>query len=214
MPKMLVSTIGFDEKFTIRAIIRYLDELESFVGILATPVDERVLQAVNNIKSFIDRYMKDANKLLSYSFIEIDVSDPYSAISRIKRLFSPEREYILNLSGGMRALVITTLIAFVISRASGIIEIELENFKERIVIDPKVLVAGPLSGDEKKIVNIISRLGKATYKEIMKETNIPRATLFKILSSLISKEIIRRERVDRTSYYMLTDIGRAYADTS
>jgi CRISPR locus-related DNA-binding protein len=210
--RALVTTIGFDERFVVRALIRYLENIDHFIGILSTPIEQRALQAISNIKNFIDKYVVDSGKRLAYEFIEIDITDPYEAIARLKRIFTSNNEYIVNLSGGMRALTIVTFIAFIISRARGEIEIELENLQGRISIDPRIITAGPLSSDEEKIVNTIKKLGRATYRDIMKETGIPRATLFKHLSSLRSRGVIDQQREGRNTYYMLTNIGRSLSD--
>jgi CRISPR locus-related DNA-binding protein len=210
--RALVTTIGFDERFVVRALIRYLENIDHFIGILSTPIEQRALQAISNIKNFIDKYVVDSGKRLAYEFIEIDITDPYEAIARLKRIFTSNNEYIINLSGGMRALTIVTFIAFIISRARGEIEIELENLQGRISIDPRIITAGPLSSDEEKIVNTIKKLGRATYRDIMKETGIPRATLFKHLSSLRSRGVIDQQREGRNTYYLLTNIGRSLSN--
>jgi len=210
--RALVTTIGFDERFVVRALIRYLENIDHFIGILSTPIEQRALQAISNIKNFIDKYVVDSGKRLAYEFIEIDITDPYEAIARLKRIFTPNNEYVVNLSGGMRALTIVTFIAFIISRARGEIEIELENLQGRISIDPRIITAGPLSSDEEKIVNTIKKLGRATYRDIMKETEIPRATLFKHLSSLRSRGVIDQQREGRNTYYLLTNIGRSLSN--
>jgi CRISPR locus-related DNA-binding protein len=210
--KALVTTIGFDERFVVRALIRYLENIDHFIGILSTPIEQRALQAISNIKNFIDKYVVDSGKRLAYEFIEIDITDPYEAIAKLKRIFTSNNEYIINLSGGMRALTIVTFIAFIISRARGEIEIELENLQGRISIDPRIITAGPLSSDEEKIVNTIKKLGRATYRDIMKETGIPRATLFKHLSSLRSRGVIDQQREGRNTYYLLTNIGRSLSN--
>ena len=212
MARALVTTIGFDERFVVRALIRYLENIDHFIGILSTPIEQRALQAISNIKNFIDKYVVDSGKRLAYEFIEIDITDPYEAIARLKRIFTPNNEYVVNLSGGMRALTIVTFIAFIISRARGEIEIELENLQGRISIDPRIITAGPLSSDEEKIVNTIKKLGRATYRDIMKETGIPRATLFKHLSSLRSRGVIDQQREGRNTYYLLTNIGRSLSN--
>ncbi|MDT7889064.1 MAG: CRISPR-associated CARF protein Csa3 [Desulfurococcales archaeon] len=212
MARALVTTIGFDERFVVRALIRYLENIDHFIGILSTPIEQRALQAISNIKNFIDKYVVDSGKRLAYEFIEIDITDPYEAIAKLKRIFTSNNEYVVNLSGGMRALTIVTFIAFIISRARGEIEIELENLQGRISIDPRIITAGPLSSDEEKIVNTIKKLGRATYRDIMKETGIPRATLFKHLSSLRSRGVIDQQREGRNTYYMLTNIGRSLSD--
>jgi CRISPR locus-related DNA-binding protein len=210
--RALVTTIGFDERFVVRALIRYLENIDHFIGILSTPIEQRALQAISNIKNFIDKYVVDSGKRLAYEFIEIDITDPYEAIARLKRIFTSNNEYIINLSGGMRALTIVTFIAFLISRARGEIEIELENLQGRISIDPRIITAGPLSSDEEKIVNTIKKLGRATYRDIMKETGIPRATLFKHLSSLRSRGVIDQQREGRNTYCLLTNIGRSLSN--
>jgi CRISPR locus-related DNA-binding protein len=210
--KALVTTIGFDERFVVRALIRYLENIDHFIGILSTPIEQRALQAISNIKNFIDKYVVDSGKRLAYEFIEIDITDPYEAIAKLKRIFTSNNEYVVNLSGGMRALTIVTFIAFIISRARGEIEIELENLQGRISIDPRIITAGPLSSDEEKIVNTIKKLGRATYRDIMKETGIPRATLFKHLSSLRSRGVIDQQREGRNTYYLLTNIGRSLSN--
>jgi CRISPR locus-related DNA-binding protein len=210
--RVLVATIGFDEKFVVRALIRYLESIDHFIGILSTPVEQRASQAISNIKSFIEKYVVDSGKKLISNFIIIDVTDPYEAIAKLKSIFTPNNEYIVNLSGGMRALTIVTFIAFIISRARGEIEIELENLQGRILIDPRVVVAGPLSSDEEKIVNAIKKLGRATYRDIIRETGIPRATLFKHLSSLRSIGVIDQQREGRHTYYLLTNIGRSLSN--
>ena len=112
----------------------------------------------------------------------------------------------------MRALTIITFIAFIISRARGEIEIELENLQGRISIDPRIITAGPLSSDEEKIVNTIKKLGRATYRDIMNETGIPRATLFKHLSSLRSRGVIDQQGEGRNTCYLLTNIGRSLSN--
>ena len=207
--KILVATVGFDEKFTIRAIMKHQDDIESFIGVLSEPVEQRAMQAANNIKMFIENYLIDKGRHIKYGFEEVDPSNPYTAISNLRKLFKPEYEYILNLSGGMRALIVETLTAFILSRARGAIEIELENFTGKITIDPKIYTAGPLSSDEEKIVNAIKKLEKATYKDIVRETGIPRATVFKHLSTLRNRGIITYQREGKTTYYILTDIGKA-----
>lgn len=212
MARILVTTIGFDEKFIVRALIRYLGSIDSFIGILSTPVEQKAMQAVDNIKSIIEKYLMNGGKRLAYEFIEIDVTDPYEAIAMLRRIFTPDNEYIVNLSGGMRALTIATFIAFIISRARGEVEIELENLQGKISIDPRIIMAGPLSSDEEKIVNAIKKLGRATYRDIMMETGIPRATLFKHLSSLRNRGVIDQQREGRNTYYMLTNIGKTYSN--
>ncbi len=211
----LVATVGFDEKFVIRAIMRHVDSLEKVYLITATPVEERVRKAVRLIEEFINKILKEPDKEIKLEVVETDLRDFFGAIAELRKKCFEEDEvantYVINLSGGMRALILAVLTAFVISGKTGKIEVELENFKGVISFGPELLREVGLGDYDKKILRSLAKRGKATYKEILKDTGLPRATLFRILKSLRLRGFINTEIIGRTSYYSLTDVGRAYA---
>lgn len=210
----LVSTIGFDEKFAIRAIIRHISEISRCVFITATDSDPRVSKAISNINHFIDSYLANTDKKIERQLIEVDVREPYNAISVLRREIFEKfgGTYILNTSGGMRALVVVTLASFIISGARGVIETELENFLGTITINPEIFHIGILSDNKASIVRAIAEHEneRVTYRDIINKLRIPRATLFRELKQLKSMGLIRVERVGTESHYYLTDLGRAY----
>lgn len=208
----LVATVGFDEKFAIRAIVRHISEVERLVLVTSAPADSRTSKAVGLVKQFLSAYLEGAERRIEVYTPEVDVRYPYEAIALLRREVF-ERfagPFVLNLSGGMRALVVVTLASFVLSGAHGVVEIELENFLGTVQIDPKVFYIGRLSESKAGIIREIAKRGRATYKDIAKELRIPRATLFRELKSLRTLGLVGVERDGRSSYYFLTELGRAY----
>lgn len=208
----LVATIGFDEKFAIRSIVKHISEIERFIAVTSVPLDSRVSKALGLVEQFLNTYISDAEKKIEVHKVEIDVKNPYDAISVLRReIFEKfSGPYIVNLSGGMRALVVEVLAALVISGVRGIIEIELENFLGTIEIDPKLFYIGKLSENKAKIIKEIAKRKKVTYKDIARELGLPRATVFRELKLLRILGLIKVEKEERNSFYYLTDLGKAY----
>lgn len=208
----LVATIGFDEKFAVRAIVRHLANIERFVAITSIPIDSRTSKAIGLVKQFLSTYLESTDKKLEVHTVEVDVRYPYDTISTLRREVFEKfvGPYVLNLSGGMRALVILTLASFVLSGAHGVIEIELENLLDVVQIDPRVFILGKLSESKTSIIREIAKRGKATYKEISRELGIPRATLFRELKLLKTLGLVGVERDGKNSFYYLTELGKAY----
>jgi CRISPR-associated protein Csa3 len=212
---ILVATVGFDEKFVIRAVMRHVDSLKKVYLITAAPVEERVKKAVRLIEEFISKILKEPGKEVGLEVIEADLRDFFGVVAELRKKCFEEDEvtntYIINLSGGMRALVLAVLTAFVISGKTGEIEVELENFRGVIRFSPELLRGVGLGDYDRKVLRSLAQRGKATYRELLTDTNLPRATLFRILKNLKLRGFIKAEITGRTSYYSLTDVGRAYA---
>lgn len=208
----LVATIGFDEKFAIRAIIKHISEIERFIAVTSVPVDSRVSKALGLVEQFLNTYISGAEKKIEVYKVEVDVRNPYDAIAVLRREIFEKfaGSYIVNLSGGMRALVVIILAALVVSGIRGIIEIELENFLGTVEIDPKLFYIGKLSETRVKIIREIAKRRKVTYKDIIRELELPRATVFRELKLLRTLGLINVEKEGKNSFYYLTDLGKAY----
>jgi len=202
--RVLVATLGFDEKFAIRALMRHSDEIRKVVIVIAEPVEERAMKALNEVEKFIKLYLEGK----SVEVIKVNPSSVYDAIVKLKNIFSAYEEYIVNISGGMRALIVELLIAFTLSRARGIIEIELENFRGLISLPPEIFMLPPLSSEEYKILREIVSRGRVSPRELIKALDIPRSTFYKYMRNLVSKKLVIARREDRRTVYEATKIAR------
>ncbi len=209
---ILVATVGFDEKFIIRAILRNLKELEKIYLVTARPIEEKVEKAINQVKQFVNVALQAPGFKVDVDVVDIEVKDFPSAISKVKKeCFSELRDYVVSLGGGMRAVVLATLAAFLISGARGEVEVELENFQGVVRFKPELFKVISLGDYDRSIIESLARRDRATYKELLEDTGLSRATLFRALKSLKLKGLVEVRKENKASYYMLTDIGRAYA---
>jgi len=179
--------------------------------IMAEPVEDRVKKARDNIIQFIEKIKTPGIVSIELEELVTDLRDFYSSVSLIRRkCFNQQGYYIVNISGGMRALGLATLIAFIQTGIQGVIEVELENFLYLVTLDPIIFRSSIISEDEKKILTVIAEKGSADYKILLEKTKIPRATLFRTLKNLREKGLIKVTKTDRTSMYELSEVGKAY----
>ena len=139
MRKALVSTLGFDEKFCYRAILRHgLKEGDKIILITAKVVD-RVKEAYEWIKKFIE---KSYSESVDVELIEIDVKSFEDSIRKIVEKLRELEGYsiVLNLSGGMRSLIAIVLLSLIINPMRNVkVEMELEDLSGIVEIPSPLL---------------------------------------------------------------------------
>ena len=191
MKKALILTLGFDEKFCYRAILRHgLKEGDKIILITASLVD-KVKEAYEWIKKFIEKsYGRD----IGVELIEINVKNlEESFIKIIKKLKELEGyEIILNLSGGMRALLAIVLISLTLYPIRNIkIEIELEDFSGIVEIPQEFF----------QIKEIGAKLAKERREILLKI----KEGCFDVKS--LSKSLKKDESTIRRHIYVLNKLG-------
>ncbi len=134
-----MSTLGFDEKFCYRAILRHgLKEGDKIILITAKVVD-RVKEAYEWIKKFIE---KSYGESVDVELIEIDVKSFEDSIRKIVEKLRELEGYsiVLNLSGGMRSLIAIVLLSLIINPMRNVkVEMELEDLSGIVEIPPPLL---------------------------------------------------------------------------
>jgi len=181
----LILTLGFDEKFCYRAILRHgLKEGDKIVLITAGLV-EKVKKAYEWIKSFAERSYD-----IEVRLIQINVRNFTEAISKVTALLDELRDYnvIVNLSGGMRALVIIVLLALMIKPMRNLkLEIELEDFSGLIEISNNLLriheIKQILTEEKVEILSLIVQ-GKGSVKTISEILKKDASTIRRHISDL------------------------------
>lgn len=185
MKNALILTLGFDEKFCYRAILRHgLKEGDKIVLITAGLV-EKVKKAYEWIKSFAERSYD-----IEVRLIQINVRNFTEAISKVTALLDELRDYnvIVNLSGGMRALVIIVLLALMIKPMRNLkLEIELEDFSGLIEISNNLLriheIKQILTEEKVEILSLIVQ-GKGSVKTISEILKKDASTIRRHISDL------------------------------
>jgi len=145
MKKLIIATLGFEEKFMIRTITRHGLDKGDKILLLTGPSTDKSAIAINLVKEFITKYYgKDVALIIK----EIPIHDIYDAIRTIKQNIINEAKgimnIIVNLSGGMRILIISTLLALMTLNMKNVIaEIETEDSSTLITIPIEMFLIKP-----------------------------------------------------------------------
>ena len=204
--RLIILTLGFDEKFAVRGILRYAPKPDDVVAIItASPLVEKAEKALKTLLDILKSYAGIEN----IEIIEVDISNPESAKYRIKEVISKhECELIANLSGGMRALIIVTLAAVLSSNREVLIELETENLENVITLDSEFFRPEPINESDKRILRKISEIGEAKLDEFADVIGKSRTTTYRILKKLVNTGYLEEKKVGRSMVYLLSSKGK------
>jgi len=206
MKTALILTLGFDERFCFRAILRHgIKEGDEVVLITAGLVD-RVKKAYEWIKTMVERSYDVEVKL-----IEVDVKNLMKAILDVVKILDEYKDWnvIVNLSGGMRILTIIMLFALTIKPIRHIkVEIELEDLSALIEIPTQLFAVGDvkskLTNEKIEVLKLISRFEEV--KEIVKVLGKDASTVRRHIASLVEMGLVSVEK-RKPLKVKLTDFG-------
>lgn len=195
MKRLIIATIGFEEKFMIRAITRHGLDKGDHILLITGPSTEKSMNAINLIKGFVTKYY---GKDVSLSIKEVPISDFYTSVLTIKQsIIERAKELtnvIVNLSGGMRVLIIATLLALAMLNLKNVlIEIETEDSSSIITIPTEMLSLGQ-SKLGKRLLDILRILVESqtplSVSEIAKELQLDESTIRRHLLKLRRMKLI------------------------
>lgn len=132
-------TLGFDERFCYRAILRHGVSEGDRIVLFTGRVVERVRRAYDWIRTFLKASYPNVETML----IELDVYDIEGSLRKVLEVLRELNSYrlVVNLSGGMRVLSIIVLFALVLSGIGDLeLEIELEDFSGVVEIPNTLLL--------------------------------------------------------------------------
>ena len=195
MKTALILTLGFDEKFCYRAILRHgIKEGDKIILITAGLV-EKVKKAYEWIKAFVERSYDVEVRL-----IRIDVKNFTKAIREVMHILDEFKGYnlIVNLSGGMRALAVIMLLALMIKPIRNVkLEIELEDFSGLIEIPQHLLriheIRQNLTDEKIEILKLIAQ-GLKDVKSLSKALKKDVSTIRRHISSLEELGLVEIEK--------------------
>jgi len=205
MDNALILTLGFDEKFAIRALMRHGRDLRKVLVVMAEPVDERAQRALNAVKDFVERFMTSVQL---EAFI-VNPSEPYDAMRKLKDVIrrNPALNYVISVSGGMRALIVELLIVASIMKLRGEVEIELENFRGTVSLPATLLYMEPLGSEEHKVLKVLMERGPMTAKDLMDLLKIPRSSLYRRIKELKTRGLVVEVREGKAAVYEVNNLA-------
>jgi len=219
LSKAFFITLGFDEKFAVRALFRAPASAKDKLVLLIPRSDERfgdekigkVLDVVENLCSTIG---------LQHEVVEVPITDVNEALNAIYRSMRKElmagRSLRLNFSGGMRVLILEALAAALkLSEVRDLkVEVELENLAGVVELPLSCFSAVELSDAQRRLVRAIHSLNEkdeeAWLSTISKESKIPRSTASRMLRELVKQGLLSQKKVERRLVYSVTEAGSVW----
>jgi len=213
---LVVFPVGFDEKFIVRALMRRREDVDGLIGgdklIAVLPEgyrdEQRTLNALNAIESIVGPIVGEEN------IVHLEVpSTGDGMVATIKRNvednLTRDRVVLAVLSGGMRPLVVGTLLALMSLKSTRVIvESDFENLSGYISLELGSFLAPP----SRRWVMILCGLMKGkSVRTIAEELGVSPATISNELKKMANYYLVKSERPDgRAPRYQITRAGRTY----
>ncbi|MDI3476338.1 MAG: CRISPR-associated protein Csa3 [Thermococcaceae archaeon] len=213
---LVVFPVGFDERFIIRALVRKredVDGLEPGDTLLAIVPEgyrseQRTINAINAIKNIASPIIGEDHIVILE--VPLEGEEIVTGISQaIKDNLTDDRLILAVLSGGMRPLIVSTLLALLnIEDVRVIVESDFENLSGYISLELGPFLAPPNRRWAKIICGF---LGDKSVRKISVELGVSPATISNELKEMAKYGLVKAEKPDgRAPRYRATNAGRLY----
>ncbi len=223
--KFFLITFGWNENVVLSLIPKYaIKSGDVFMLLLPSgPQDPRTERALKTLDNYFSMHLHDV-KLVKE---RVPLTTFFETILYILgKIIAAAKEFdkvFVNVSGGMRILVLATFSAALIARSFYPGKIEFTELEVEAKPEPITLPPPPLSfpiferGDKmevsRKILEILEqRRTPASMDELLRITGKSRTTLSRYLSDLEQKGLIRSQQVGKRKLYEITETGRMYIE--
>ena len=200
--KVLVLTLGFDERFAIRAIMRAgVGSGDRIVVFVVEPLEEKASKCLQMVRGFLSKYVQD----VELNICGVNVRKFEDAVSNIKAelrdIVKDADEVVLNLSGGMRALILETLSAALLLGFECRVEVELEDFTGVVYFPLRLLSSIRLSKGELEVLKLLETRNWMSLFDISRLSKLPKSTTHKRLKRLVNAGLVEAKRAGRRVVY-------------
>lgn len=214
MKKLFISTLGFEEAFLLRFLLRNQPQPGDVI-LIVLPLpeepkfseDPRSVKAYQEVERFLAKYMPE----VVLEKVHVPITKIHQAVAIIAQKIKSLNitNAVVNLSGGMRALIVEVLVAVrMVLGDNADIEVELENKQGVVKFKPSIVDIKAPTSKQVRILNVMKELGRGvTLSRISNMTGIPRSSVYKELKKMEKEGFVAR----KNKYFTLTDLGFAWA---
>ncbi len=198
-----MSTLGFDEKFALRGVLRNgVAQGDSILLLLTDTNEQRPEKAYNLLREILEKAFGEVN----IEKISVPLSDFSSGISYLRKIIKRYRgeKVIINMSGGQRILLMMLMAAVLSLDLDAEIEIETEDLQKVFRFPLNMLKPTPLDELDSKLLAFLKDGRSTKIKEVALALGISKPSAWRRLERLRSKGLIVR---DEKSRYSITELG-------
>ncbi|AWR98104.1 CRISPR locus-related DNA-binding protein [Acidianus sulfidivorans JP7] len=183
---ILILTLGFDEKFQYRSLMRQGKNVEKVI-IVGGFKEEKAKKALESLESFLKTVA------IPHETVEVDLRDFGNIVEKVGKviLSNAGKDIMVNLSGGMRLMILAVFSAFLLTGIDATVEIETEDLTKvyYFKISDVTLPSLSLTKDHLTILKAIKE-GYSSANTISKETKIPLTTTWRRINELKKEGLI------------------------
>lgn len=203
---LYISTLGFDEKFVVRFLMRHgIKQKDKFLLIVVKDFErnEKAKNAYNNLRNIVATLIDQDN----FFVLPIDVhDDPIKNIKVIANeiISIPQREIRVCLSGGMRILIILVVLALrLVGNRNIAIDVDFEDLSGHRTIQYTALIISR----NVRWIEILKQIkqGIKGVRQLANVLGLSPATISRELTEMEEKGLIEK-KVE----IQITSIGEAY----
>ena len=206
--KTFVATIGWTEWPIASAIIKHgLSKEDKIILLSPDKKDDRSRIAIKEVENFVSKFVP----YVKVSEVSVPVHIPTEAISLIAKLVSGEgrgRDLIVNLSGGMRILVLETLLALTLIHVDSLV-LELQT-EDKVDLQLPVIwtPAENLLLEAKKALKMLGERGPVSLSDLANGLRLSVTTAYRLFKGLEANSIVCSKKVGKERIIELTPKGR------
>ena len=210
MGKVLIATLGFDERHVIRSLLRigYRDISKIYLLIPSWDIDSRTRRAIDEItKISVVAGLSREDVVIT----KINILDIYDSVRDIIKLLhellNSHDHIYLSLGGGLRILILETFLSIMLLdrslRKRIDILIDVESRDKYIVLNTAIPIHYIPSEVEQAVLKEL--IGNPlSFGELLDRLGVPRTTLWKALNKLQKQDLI----IQKDAKYHITMSGK------
>lgn len=213
MSRIFVLTLGFEEKFPLRAVVRHGIEEGDLLVVVTGPFTDKTRRALESLKDIVE---KIAGSGVEVRVLELEPSCGFTcALAKIydelAKLGSSDSEVVASLSGGMRVAVLAAFAAMQLLSLRGRrvkVELETEDSSMLLEVPQPILRLHRLAADltEEKLRLLGALVPEATVEELARATGRNTSTVRRHLKRLEAEGLVA-PKGKRPKKYALTPEG-------
>jgi len=189
---LLLFTLGFHADHVLRRLMMVGNEdVERILIVTAKPVVRAVRQAFHEIASLCDRMYLPTPQLL-----ELPIDDPGTSVAFLYREIKDRSHIVADLSGGMRPVVVVTLLALLLATGRSYVELYVSGEREdapvaRIPLNIfNYVLTKNMSEEKLEILDIVWKVPGLSKHDLAQYLNKSDRTIRAHLSELKRYELI------------------------
>ncbi len=201
-------TLGYTEWPVVSSLVKHgLESGDRIVTIVPLKSDARSAAAIQEIRNFLSKFSPG----VSLEVLTVDVIKFEQAVATVlKRLFKEKKEgrnVIVNLSGGMRILILETYTALLLSGSAAVSEIVTEDKQELAL--PSLSTVSVLSLLKESDLRVLEAAKNSeSVVALAKTARLPLATAYRRVVALEKMGLLATVKRDRVRTVSLTALGR------